>query len=161
MMSSASALTAAQSEIKEAFRMFDEGAKGAHCTLRCVPLCFSLNVAEGSPFPMHIILNWNQAIQLPAAVNSAHSGRTQYNRWHNAPGCLDRVDFKCAFIYLLGVKPNKAEVELMFAHACVQNDLISQSQFLELLLPYVLRRSADECSKEMFDAFDVQRTVTR
>ena len=74
------------------------------------------------------------------------------------PGHLDRVDFKCAFIYLIGVKPNKAEVALMFAHVGAHDDQILQSQFVELLLPYVLRRSADECSKEMFDAFDVQRT---
>ncbi len=100
----------------------------------------------------------------------------------NRAGFLDRTDFKCAFIFLIGVKPSKSEVATMLKHANISlaTDTISSSsrtsigsesasdhqssaafaltlsQFTAVVLPYVRRRTLDDDIKDMFDTLDVQ-----
>ncbi len=96
-------------------------------------------------------------------------------------GFLDRTDFKCAFIFLIGVKPSKSEVETMLKHAGISVPTAPSSnsrsgsgeiegahdqpplafsltldQFTAVVLPYVRRRTADDDIKDMFDALDAQ-----
>ena len=98
----------------------------------------------------------------------------------NRAGFLDRTDFKCAFIFLIGVKPSKSEVatmlklagislatEVISSSSSIHNESASDhqsyasfsltlSQFTAVVLPYVRRRTLDDDIKDMFDALDVQ-----
>ena len=76
---------------------------------------------------------------------------------------MDRAGIKDAFIYLLGFKPRKNDVERMIRAATgprqvdgagVPPEALTCEQFVKMMLPIVMQQDPEEQVRQTFEAFD-------